>query len=150
MVRKKVDMIGLSQKYFRLNGHAVLPRRRFAHDIRVPQAFCRQTQGFMIDFWRSAIQQQFHAAIDMLANALEACPESVWFGEARRAFWYPAFHVPQGRPEDEDLTLRGNVRIKGTGLSSSIVPSQGYNDSTLWWMPVECRPRPEPGPSFRS
>jgi uncharacterized damage-inducible protein DinB len=47
----------------------------------------------MIDFWRSAIRQQFHAAIDMLANAIEACPESVWFGKGRDAFWYLAFHV---------------------------------------------------------
>jgi len=31
----------------------------------------------MIDFWRSAIRQQFHAAIDMLANAIEASPGSV-------------------------------------------------------------------------
>ena len=29
---------------------------------------------FMIDLWRSAIRLQFHAAIDMLANAIEACP----------------------------------------------------------------------------
>jgi hypothetical protein len=47
----------------------------------------------MIDFWRSVIWQQFHAAIDMLGNAIEACPDSVWSGEAPRAFWYTAFHV---------------------------------------------------------
>jgi len=47
----------------------------------------------MMDFWRSAIRQQFHAAIDMLANAIEACPDSVWSGQAPRAFWYLAFHV---------------------------------------------------------
>ena len=34
--------------------------------------------GLMMDFWRSAIRQQFHAAIDMLANAIKACPDSVW------------------------------------------------------------------------
>jgi uncharacterized damage-inducible protein DinB len=49
--------------------------------------------GISLDFWRSAIRQQFHAAIDMLANAIEACPESVWPGEGRGAFWYLAFHV---------------------------------------------------------
>jgi uncharacterized damage-inducible protein DinB len=49
--------------------------------------------GFMVDFWRSAIRQQFHAANDMLANAIRACPESVWSGEGRGAFWYLAFHV---------------------------------------------------------
>jgi uncharacterized damage-inducible protein DinB len=47
----------------------------------------------MIDFWRSAIRQQFHAAIDMLANAIEACPELVWFGQEKHPFWYLAFHV---------------------------------------------------------
>src|SRR5580704_12308986 len=47
----------------------------------------------MIDFWRAAIRRQFHAAIDMLANAIQACPDSVWFGEGRGAFWYLAFHV---------------------------------------------------------
>ena len=48
----------------------------------------------MMDFWRSAIRRQFEAAIDMLANAIEASPDSVWrSGEAPRAFWYLAFHV---------------------------------------------------------
>src|SRR5258708_20979160 len=47
----------------------------------------------MIDFWKSAIRQQFHAAIDMLANAIQACPDSVWSGEPPRAFWYIAFHT---------------------------------------------------------
>jgi len=47
----------------------------------------------MIDFWRSAIRRQFHAAIDMLANAIEACPDSVWSGNGRGAFWYLAYHV---------------------------------------------------------
>jgi hypothetical protein len=47
----------------------------------------------MIAFWRSAIRQQFHAAIDMLANAIKACPESVWYREGQSAFWYVAFHV---------------------------------------------------------
>src|SRR5215470_5455486 len=47
----------------------------------------------MIDFWRSAIRQQFRAAIDMLANAIQACPDSVWSGEPPRAFWYIAFHT---------------------------------------------------------
>ena len=47
----------------------------------------------MIDFWRSAIRRQFHAALDMLGNAINACPDSVWPGEGRGAFWYLAFHV---------------------------------------------------------
>jgi hypothetical protein len=50
-------------------------------------------EGFMIQFWRSAIRQQFHAAIDMLANAMEACPDSVWPGQGPFAFWYLGFHT---------------------------------------------------------
>jgi len=53
----------------------------------------RGRPAFMIDFWKSAIQQQFHAAIDMLGNAIEACPDSVWSGQPPRAFWYLAFHT---------------------------------------------------------
>jgi hypothetical protein len=49
--------------------------------------------GFMIDFWRCATRQQFHAAIDMLGNAIETCPDSVWSGMARREFWYVAIHT---------------------------------------------------------
>lgn len=52
-----------------------------------------EMEGAMIDFWRAAVRQQFHAAIDMLGNAIEACPGTVWFGEGRQAFWYLAFHV---------------------------------------------------------
>ncbi len=47
----------------------------------------------MMDFWRSAVRRQFHAAIDMLANAIKACPDTVWSGEGRGAFWYLAYHV---------------------------------------------------------
>jgi DinB superfamily len=61
--------------------------------MRRRSMICDQTGGFMIDFWRSATRQQFHAAIDMLANAIEACPESVWSGQGQGAFWYLAFHT---------------------------------------------------------
>jgi hypothetical protein len=52
-----------------------------------------QKERSMVDFWRSAIRRQFRAAIDMLGNAMEACPDSAWSGEAPRAFWYLAFHT---------------------------------------------------------
>ena len=29
----------------------------------------------------------------MLANAIKACPDSVWSGRGRSAFWYLAFHA---------------------------------------------------------
>ena len=47
----------------------------------------------MIDFWRTAIRQQFHASVDMVANAIEACPDSLWSGQGPGAFWYLVFHT---------------------------------------------------------
>src|ERR1700726_2901935 len=51
----------------------------------------------MMDFWRSAIRQQFRAAI-------EACPKSVWSGQGRGALWYLAFHVRFHPPPPFGLT----------------------------------------------
>jgi hypothetical protein len=39
-------------------------------------------------FWKTAIWRQFGAAIDMLENALNACPESAW-----DKVWYVAYHT---------------------------------------------------------
>ena len=40
------------------------------------------------------IRQQFGAAIDMLENAIKACPEEVWGKEiGSKEFWYIAFHT---------------------------------------------------------
>ena len=38
--------------------------------------------------WKTAIWQQFGAAIDMLGNALRACPDEVW-----PECWYIAYHT---------------------------------------------------------
>lgn len=48
----------------------------------------------METIWKTMIWQQFGAAIDMLENAMRACPEPVW-GERslRPEFWYTAFHT---------------------------------------------------------
>ena len=43
--------------------------------------------------WRAIIWQQFGAAIDMLENAMLACPDEMWSARARRPeFWYVAYH----------------------------------------------------------
>jgi len=43
--------------------------------------------------WRSVLWGQFGAAIDMLENAIRACPDSLWRDRSRRPeFWYLAFH----------------------------------------------------------
>jgi hypothetical protein len=44
--------------------------------------------------WRAILWQQFGAAIDMLDNALLACPEELWSDRSRRPeFWYVVFHT---------------------------------------------------------
>ena len=45
-------------------------------------------------FWTKIISQQFGAAIDMLENAMNACPEQLWFDRSRQPeFWYLVFHT---------------------------------------------------------
>jgi hypothetical protein len=44
--------------------------------------------------WNSIVWRQFGAAIDMLENAMRACPENVWSSDAREPqFWYVAYHT---------------------------------------------------------
>ena len=45
-------------------------------------------------FWKLTIWQQFGAAIDMLENAIAACPDDLWCDRTRRPeFWYTAYHA---------------------------------------------------------
>lgn len=44
-------------------------------------------------FWSTMIWKQFGAAIDMLENALIACPEELWGDRTQdQQFWYVAYH----------------------------------------------------------
>ena len=44
--------------------------------------------------WRTIIWSQFGAAIDMLENALLACPDGLWSDRCRQPrFWYVAYHA---------------------------------------------------------
>ena len=51
--------------------------------------------------WKTALWQQFGAAIDMLDNALRDCPDELWAADAWEdrsapgfsAFWYLAYHT---------------------------------------------------------
>jgi hypothetical protein len=48
----------------------------------------------MDTFWRAVVWQQFGAAIDMLENALAACPDHLWSDRSRQPeFWYAVFHT---------------------------------------------------------
>ena len=45
-------------------------------------------------YWKSIIWQQFGAAIDMLENALLACPEELWSNRSKKPeFWYVTYHT---------------------------------------------------------
>jgi hypothetical protein len=47
-------------------------------------------------FWKTALEGQFGAAVDMLENAMRACPDSVWDDTSlpvAQRFWYLAFHT---------------------------------------------------------
>lgn len=44
--------------------------------------------------WRTILGSQFGAAIDMLENALVACPEELWSDRSRQPeFWYVVYHT---------------------------------------------------------
>ena len=48
----------------------------------------------MDSLWKESVWQQFGAAIDMLENALLACPEELWSDGSRRPeFWYLVYHT---------------------------------------------------------
>jgi len=48
----------------------------------------------MDSLWREIVWQQFGAAIDMLENAVRACPDEVWSDRSRQPeFWYVVFHT---------------------------------------------------------
>jgi hypothetical protein len=47
-----------------------------------------------VTVWSATLWPQFGAAIDMLENAMNACPEDHWGeGEPGRQFWYMAYHA---------------------------------------------------------
>ncbi len=44
--------------------------------------------------WRAIIWSQFGAAIDMLDNAILACPDALWSdGSQQNDYWYVAYHA---------------------------------------------------------
>ena len=47
-----------------------------------------------MDFWKLLIWKQFGAAIDMVENALLACPEELWNDRSQRPeLWYVVYHT---------------------------------------------------------
>ena len=47
-----------------------------------------------MDNLKPALKGQYHAALDMLKGAIEACPDSLWVGgRPPRSFWRLAYHT---------------------------------------------------------
>ena len=44
--------------------------------------------------WKKIVWQQFGAAIDMLDNAISACPDDLWSDRSKRPeYWYLVYHT---------------------------------------------------------
>ncbi len=93
---------------------------------------------------KTMIWQQYGAAIDMLGNAIDACPESLWFDSSQRTmFWYVAYHTlifP-------DLYLSGEVEGFAPpapfGLEefdpAGVLPERPYTKAELQTYLAHCR-----------
>jgi hypothetical protein len=55
----------------------------------------RVTENLEMDAtWKTVLWQQFGASIDMLENALVACPDALWGDRSQRPeFWYVVYHT---------------------------------------------------------
>jgi hypothetical protein len=102
----------------------------------------------MEPIFKEILWRQFGAAIDMLGNAVEACPEHIWSAPARDAarhteFWYMAFHALFFL----DLCLSGSVEGFAPpppfGLEeldpAGIIPEQPYRKEEVTRYVVHCR-----------
>ena len=48
----------------------------------------------MDTIWKATLWEQFGAAIDMLENAVRACPDELWGDRSQRPeFWYVVYHT---------------------------------------------------------
>ena len=94
--------------------------------------------------WKTTIWNQFGAAIDMLENAMVACPDSLWGDRTRRPeFWYVAYHTlffldlylsesPEGFAPPAPFTLS---ELDPSG----ILPERVYSKSELQTYLAHCR-----------
>jgi hypothetical protein len=98
------------------------------------------------DSFRDAIGKQLGAAIEMLDNAMAACPDPVWDdGSGLHAFWYIAFHTLFWL----DLYLTGSVEGFAPPAPftleeldpAGILPDRPYRKDELGGYLAHCRRR---------
>ena len=94
--------------------------------------------------WRSSLWRQFGAAIDMLDDALLACPDEVWFDRSQQPeFWYVAYHTLFWL----DLYLSGSVEGFAPPAPfnldeldpAGLLPDQPYSKDALQIYLLHCR-----------
>lgn len=96
-----------------------------------------------MDFWRLALRRQFHAAMDMLGNAMDACPDTLWFDPRQHAFWYLAFHTlffaDLYLSEENECRFHPPPPFGLTELDDGILPERAYSKDELHAYLGHCR-----------
>lgn len=98
-----------------------------------------------MNFWQSIIRRQFGAALDMLGNAIEACPDRVWSSPGQHTFWYLAFHtlfwVDLYLSEEDEPGFHPPPPFSLTELDEGILPERAYSKDELRKYLQHCRKR---------
>ncbi|HEY7389993.1 MAG TPA: DinB family protein [Bryobacteraceae bacterium] len=98
--------------------------------------------------FNNILWRQLGAAIDMLSNAVEACPEQVWSAPAREGhrhteFWYIAFHTLFFLDLYLSGSLDGFAPPAPFGLEeldpAGIIPERPYTKHDLTKYVAHCR-----------
>ena len=68
--------------------------RKFAHALKVAGMGESNNPQLSVASARAVVQSQFHAALDMLRQTVERCPDSLWLATGDKpAFWRVAYHA---------------------------------------------------------
>jgi hypothetical protein len=94
--------------------------------------------------WKAILWGQFGAAIDMLGNAVLACPEELWGDRSRRPeFWYVVYHTLFYLDLYLSATLDGFRPPKPFTLSeidpAGVLPERVYTKDELGTYLEHCR-----------
>jgi len=86
--------------------------------------------------WRAILWQQFGAAIDMLENAMLACPDELWSASSRRPeFWYSPITRSSGSTFTSPARLRDLLHRRHSRLDemdpAALIPEHPYTKELL-------------------
>ena len=91
----------------------------------------------MDDNLKTMIWQQFGAAIDMLENAMDSCPGTLWGDRSKKPeFWYTAFHtlfyLDLYLSDTDDGFMPPNPFTLDEMDERGILPDRVYTKEELW------------------